>query len=422
MISKFSRGLILNGGGVLVAALAVAASGGQGPAPLSSPYARWSRGLPADPGFFPLAVWLQDPRNAPRFQEAGINLYVGLWRGPTQEQIDELKKHRMPVICDQNAWAIQHLDEEIIVGWMHGDEPDNAQDLRSGWPDLQRADVQFSVDGSRFGPYGPPIPPSHIRADYARMAAVDPTRPVLLNLGQGVAWNYYGRGVRSQHPEDYLEYVQGADIVSFDIYPARHERPEIQGQLWYVPRGVMNLREWTQDRKIIWNCIECNRAGFMAEKPTPEQVRAEVWMSLIHGSQGIIYFVHHFDPFVEAGLLRDEELLAAVTALNRQILRLAPVLNSPTVEVAEGSSDNPDVPVALMAKQYQGDTYLFAVAMREGETAATFTVKEMAGPRTVEVLDEERTLTLENGRFQDRFAPYQVHLYRIMETSRSGSA
>jgi len=298
---------------------------------------------------------------------------------------------------------------------MHGDEPDNAQDLRSGWPDLQQADVQFSVDGSRFGPYGPPIPPSQIRADYARMAAVDPTRPILLNLGQGVVWNYYGRGVRSQHPEDYPEYVQGADIVSFDIYPARHERPDIRGQLWYVPRGVMNLREWTQDRKIVWNCIECNRAGFMDEQPTPEQVRTEVWMSLIHGSRGIIYFVHHFDPFVEAGLLRDAELLAAVTALNRQILRLAPVLNSPTVEGPAVSSDNPEVPVALLAKQYQGATYLFAVAMREGETTATFTVPEVAGPRTVEVLDEERTLTLENGQFQDRFAPYQVHLYRIGE-------
>ena len=24
----------------------------------TSPYARWERGLPADPGFFPIAVWL----------------------------------------------------------------------------------------------------------------------------------------------------------------------------------------------------------------------------------------------------------------------------------------------------------------------------------------------------------------------------
>jgi hypothetical protein len=417
MIRKSNRNLMWNSGGLLVAVLAMAASGDEaGPPPVQGNlYAQWARGLSSDPGFFPLAVWLQEPRNAPKYQEAGINLYVGLWQGPTQEQVDELKKHNMPVICDQNAFAIQHLDEKIIVGWMHGDEPDNAQDIRAGWPDLQQADVKITIDGSSFGPYGPPVPPSRIVADYEQIRVIDPTRPVLLNLGQGVVWNYHGRGVRSQHPEDYPEYVKGSDIVSFDIYPARHNKPEIQGQLWYVPKGVANLREWTQDQKIVWNCIECNRAGFMDEKPTPEEVRTEVWMSLIHGSRGIIYFVHHFGPFVEAGLFRDAELLAAVTALNRQITRLAPVLNSPTVEVAKVSSENADVPVALLSKQHGGATYLFAVAMRSGETNATFTVDGLAGERPVEVLDENRTLTLANGQFRDHFSPYEVHLYRIGE-------
>src|ERR1041385_7068733 len=43
-----------------------------------------------DPGFFPIAVWLQDPRNAVRYREAGINLYVALWKGPTEEQLAAL--------------------------------------------------------------------------------------------------------------------------------------------------------------------------------------------------------------------------------------------------------------------------------------------------------------------------------------------
>jgi hypothetical protein len=36
--------------------------------------ARWSSGPSNEPGFFPIAVWLQAPRNAERFKEAGINL------------------------------------------------------------------------------------------------------------------------------------------------------------------------------------------------------------------------------------------------------------------------------------------------------------------------------------------------------------
>ena len=245
---------------------------------------------------------------------------------------------------------------------------------------------------------------------------IDPTRPVFLNLGQGVAWSYPGRGVRREHPEDYLEYVQGCDIVSYDIYPARHNKPEIKGNLWYVPEGVMNLRTWSNDERIVWNCIECNRAGFMDEGPTPEQVRTEVWMSLIHGSRGIVYFVHHFNPFVEAGLFEDPELLESVTVLNRQIARLAPVLNSRTIEDrVTVTTENEEVPVALMVKRHEGTIYLFVAAMRDGETTATFTVQGIQGERAVEVLDEGRELTSRDGVFRDAFGPYQVHLYRLDE-------
>ena len=48
-----------------------------------SPYTRWTNGLSSDPNYFPIAVWVQQPSNAERYKAAGINLYVGLWRGPT---------------------------------------------------------------------------------------------------------------------------------------------------------------------------------------------------------------------------------------------------------------------------------------------------------------------------------------------------
>src|SRR4051812_48925302 len=54
------------------------------------PAATETKGLLADPGFFPIAVWLQDPRQAERYKEAGINLYVALWRGPNEEQLATL--------------------------------------------------------------------------------------------------------------------------------------------------------------------------------------------------------------------------------------------------------------------------------------------------------------------------------------------
>ncbi len=374
--------------GVLVAA---------GTAPQRSPYAGWENGPPKDPRYFPIAVWLQSPRNAARYKEAGINQYVGLWRGPTEEQLAELTAAGMPVICSQNAVGLKHRDDPIIIAWMHGDEPDNAQALPDGKG------------------YGPPIAPEKIVADYEGIKARDPSRPVMLNLGQGVAWDgWYGRGVRTNHPEDYPEYIKGCDIASFDIYPVAHSRAEVAGKLWFVPYGVARLTDWADGRQVVWNCIECTRIS-SNRKATPHQVRAEVWMSLIHGSRGLIYFVHEWNPrFNEHALLDDPEMLEAVTAVNRQIQELAPVLNSPTIAdgVAVSSSDKA-VPVAVMVKRHEGATYLFAVGMRDGQTNATFALRGLPDGATAQVLGEDRAIPVEGGRFEDTFAPYDVHLYRI---------
>lgn len=360
----------------------------------SGPYAPWKNGPPSDPNSFPIAVWLQDPKNADKFKAVGINLFVGLWEGPTENQLAALKAAGMPVICEQNAVGLKHKDDRTIVGWMHGDEPDNAQEL----PDKKG--------------YGPPITPQRIVDDFTKLRAADPTRPILLNLGQGVAWDgWHGRGVRSNHPEDYPEYCKGGDIVSFDIYPVVHDKPAVAGKLWYVAQGVERLRKWSGGGKIVWNCIECTRIGNVNVKPTPHQVKAEVWMSLIHGSQGLIYFVHQFQPkFIEAGLLADAEMAAAVTALNKQIIALAPVLNSPTVNDGPVvNSSNADVPIATMVKRHGGATYIFAVAMRDGATTGSFAVHGAIA----EVIGESRNIRIHDGKFQDDFKPYDVHLYRV---------
>ncbi len=65
-------------------------------------YARWQNGISSDPNYSPIAVWLQAPRNAERYRRAGINLYVGLWRGPTEEQLQTHKSVGMSTICAQN--------------------------------------------------------------------------------------------------------------------------------------------------------------------------------------------------------------------------------------------------------------------------------------------------------------------------------
>jgi hypothetical protein len=420
---------------VVIMAAVVAASGcatGTGQA-TQSIYARWAHGPSADPEVFPIGVWLQEPANAGRYKAAGINFYVGLWKGPTEDQLTELRRHGMPAICTQNEVGLKHKDDSVIIGWMLQDEPDNAQSMgkywknnldaiRNAWPDAPDRTLQ------QWGAYGPPVPPSKIVADYETLQVNDPTRPVFLNLGRAVAWNgedNKNRGVRRGHMEDYPGYVKGCDIISYDIYPGINLHPDVAGKLELTALGVDRLRRWSGGTKIVWNIIEAaHTVGKSPRKATPDQVRSQVWMSIVHGSRGIIYIVHQFAPtFVEAGLLadtpEDRTMLKVVTDLNRRIQSLAPVLNSPTITGgATVKSTNKDVPVDIMVKRHGGATYLFAVAMRGQPTRATFVLKDVPVGAVVEVIGEKRTLPITDGAFADRFDGYQVHLYRIIDVDR----
>src|SRR2546425_12978832 len=105
----------------LFTAVALLAGTGDGRGAARTAYAQWRHGPPADPSYFPIAVWLQDPKNAREYQKVGINLYVGLWQGPTEAQLAALKEAGMPVICGQTSLGLAHKEDRTIVGWMHDD-------------------------------------------------------------------------------------------------------------------------------------------------------------------------------------------------------------------------------------------------------------------------------------------------------------
>jgi hypothetical protein len=372
------------------------------PAPLGqdgtaseSVYAPWENGPPTDPDWFPIGVWLQEPGLAERYAKLGVNTFVGLWKGPTENQLAQLAAAGMKVVCGLNKVARANLDAEHVIAWMQMDEPDN----------------------SASGRLGARATPEEIQSTYERLRRFDPSRPVWLNLGQGVANDAWkGRGAKKS---DYPGYVAGSDIISFDVYPVTNiQRDDGEDFLFYVAKGVMRLREWGDDRKIVWNFIECTRGNQTAKKPTPVHVRAEVWMSLIHGSRGIVYFCHEFQPETKpAALLADPVMCAALERINGEVLRLAPALNRPSVEgVLEVTTDGERLPVRAMVKEHGEHVYVFAVGMRNGACRATFALGGALadlGGREVEVLGERRTLALEDGTFADDFTPYAVHLYRF---------
>ena len=77
---------------------------------------QWKNGLPESPDYFPIGVWLQSPDNARRYADAGFNLYVGLWEGPTEKQLAALTAAKMRVICEQNEVGLAHKNDPHPVG------------------------------------------------------------------------------------------------------------------------------------------------------------------------------------------------------------------------------------------------------------------------------------------------------------------
>jgi hypothetical protein len=355
-------------------------------------YGKWPRGLSTDAAYFPLGVWMQNPANARRFRDAGINLFLGLWEGPTEAQLAGLLSEGVRTICDQKGVWERHLEDSTIAGWMADWGPDNAQERDDGG-------------------YDPCIPPSEVTANVRAIAANDATRPVLLGFGRGLADSeWVGRGECTGRTDMYAEYAREADVLGFHSYPVDSKQ-----DLSLVAHGVDHLREYTEYRKPVFALLEASIID-ESPRPTPAQIRAMVWMALVHGAAGIQYYCHHFtEPLNETDCLDDAPTERTLTAINRLIRELAPVLNRPSVinGVAvrvSGVGNRVDV----MLKRQADATYIFAVEMNGRATTATFELTRFSPAATAQVLEENRTIEVASGAFTDELPAYGARVYRVV--------
>jgi hypothetical protein len=361
------------------------------------------KGLFGDPAAFPIAVWMQTPANAPEFQAIGINLFVGLWKGPTEAQLAQLVRWGMPVIAEQNSVALNSPNAKIIRGWTQGDEPDNSQPLLSGR-------------------WGPCVPAAEVARRSMEMKASDPSRPIFIGFGRGAADpNWIGRGLCTGDTGYYDTAMVGADIVAFDVYPvSSHDLGA--NRLDAPAEGVRRLKAKAREGQRVWAWIETTKISGQA-RVTPGQLKSEVWLAIIAGADGIGYFVHEWTGgFREDGVFRYPEIVAAIANNNTLIKKLAPVLNSPTLAGRVTTSGT--ISSATMVKAGSDGLYLFTGSTDPRPGSLSF---KLIGPDApiAQVIDENRQVAIRDGTIHDAFTPYQIHIYHIAalgRRSRSSSA
>lgn len=254
-----------------------------------------------------------------------------------------------------------------------------------------------------------PVPrhdPGPLKTAYLEMRQKDPNHPIWLNLTGGFFTPY-----RKLDLKWYRAFGEAADCVSYDHYP-------VTG--WNQPGKVPELAAATKEflalypKKACWVIVEASDQDLSwtpkeTRGPTAKEMRAEVWMAVTAGAKGIGYFTVAFQPFRWKNLT--PEIEAELKRTNGQLTELAPAILSydegPNVA---GSTDQ----VQFLVRRHEGATYLFAVSLDvKGEQTAEFAFPAGFAATTAEAIGEGRTVALAGGKLKDRFAPLEVHLYRI---------
>jgi hypothetical protein len=318
--------------------------------------------LDGDP-FFPLAVWAQCSDGYDSNVADGINLFMGDGCGKDRQLPARLAGRAFSIVDSGDAAA----DGRGVIGWYFPDEWDaflesnvTRDDLRKSVPDAQPGRISFLTLTNHFYSRAAPLP--------------------------------QGRGM-------YPALYSLADVVGFDLYPL---------QVWCKPAfgDVFDSQHELSDvtgGKPTFQWIEvapmeqtCGRDRSL--DPTATTVRAETWLAVAGGADGIGYFPNRWK----------RDIGTEIAHTNRQLQELAPVL---LAAQAPATADAPAVKIS--ARSLNGALYVIAVNTSTTETVQTrISVDGIAG-RSATVLGDGTVVGSDDTGFTDTFAPLAAKVFVI---------
>jgi len=200
----------------------------------------------------------------------------------------------------------------------------------------------------------------------------------------------------SCHPKVFRLYAPSADVFGSDPYP--------------VPsRPLKMVSQWTDisvdamGEGPVWMCLQTHGPPVVERCPTKVEFRNMNYQAIIHGSMGLMWWCYSFmnntAGMVASGYFNEYKKIIS------EIRTLEPVL----LNGEKGKLEVRPNGVHSLTKHHDGGTYILAANVTEKAADCTFD----ANGKSAEVLFENRKLSIEQGRFSDRFDGYAVHVYRI---------
>ncbi len=230
-----------------------------------------------------------------------------------------------------------------------------------------------------------------------------------------------GRPILLSHFRDGKAYANAYDIFLYDQYPMGNMPLARYRNLF---REI--VKEVTP--KPVWAVIQVFGAGQQWKQPTQEELRCMTYLALIHGAQGLAFYMYG-RPGDSYYIREHPEHWRAVKALAAELDGLSPVLlaKTSTQNVSAGHSC-----VDILLKEHRGHLYLLAVNWASGSSPVNghypgislrnvrFSIPAVQTARIrvvgkpglgTGVLGREFNMT--QGSFQDDLDPYGVRVYKI---------
>jgi len=219
------------------------------------------------------------------------------------------------------------------------------------------------------------------------------------------------------------DYGRLSDILGSHSYPIPSD------SIKKVAEAVETAKLAVQNAKPVWIGIQSHNLEHYGlvdngRYPTPEEEKAMVYLALVHGAKGILYYSYGDMRAWPNWAEESNELWNSIKTINSEINELSPILLSGDVEQDVNVSpalQNGEGIHALL-KKYEDEWYLLTVNSENRDIEATFTVPTNWPQKLISVYKEDRTIQIANNQFTDTFAGYEVHVYKIRDQNLPGDA
>lgn len=237
--------------------------------------------------------------------------------------------------------------------------------------------------------------PDELRRRYGLMRELDPWHPVWVNHTSSQAFTAVEK------------YISVADITGSDPYPIPRIEPGFVSLIGDKARRVSG-----DHRKAFWLILQAFRYAPSAAReagrfPTFEEARCMTHLALNAGAGALFYFTYGMadwyvksNPRFWAGL---KAIVGEVRALEDDLLAEPAPQDFAVTPATAGLN------CRLLRR---GDILtLVAVNPRRKPAQCAFEIPALRAAAHVQVVSEKRRCGLDNGRWNDAFDPYAVHIY-----------